>query len=74
MNGRTGVVTGGASGIGKAIAAAMIAEGMQVMIADIDRDRLQQAADEIGASAFQTDVTSAEQVDALAQATVQAFG
>lgn len=74
LNGKVGVVTGGASGIGKAIAAAMIADGMQVMIADIELERLQLTAQEIGAAAFQTDVTSAEQVDALAQATVKQFG
>lgn len=74
LHGKVGVVTGGASGIGRAIAAAMIADGMQVMIADIEHDRLHQTAVEIGASAFQTDVTRPEQVDALAQAVMQRFG
>ncbi len=74
LNGKVGVVTGGASGIGKAVASAMIAEGMQVMIADIEGDRLDQTAKEIGASACQTDVTRPEQVAALADAVVRQFG
>ncbi len=74
LHGKVGVVTGGASGIGKAIAVAMIADGMQVMIADIEYDRLHQTAEEIGATACQTDVTKPEQVDALADAVVQRFG
>jgi len=74
LNGKFGVVTGGASGIGKAMAAAMIAEGMQVMIADIEQDRLQATADEIGAAAFVVDVTRADEVAALAQAAVDRFG
>lgn len=74
LNGKAGVVTGGASGIGKAIAAAMIAEGMQVMIADIESGRLQATADEIGAAAMVTDVTKPEQVEALARAALEKFG
>lgn len=74
LSGKVGVVTGGASGIGKAIAAAMIADGMQVMIADVERDRLHCTAEEIGASACETDVTRPEQVAALADATMRQFG
>lgn len=74
LHGKVGVVTGGASGIGKAIAAAMVAEGMQVMIADIEADRLHLTAREIGAIACQTDVSSAQQVDALAASAIRQFG
>lgn len=74
LHGKVGVVTGGASGIGKAIAAAMVAEGMQVMIADIEGDRLHSTAREIGAIACQTDVSSAQQVDALAASAIRQFG
>jgi len=48
LAGRIAVVTGGASGIGKAIARRLIAEGMTVVIADIERGALQRAAAEIG--------------------------
>lgn len=74
LKGKVAVVTGGASGIGKAMAAAMIADGMQVMIADIEGKRLHHAANEIGAVAQVVDVTSAEQVAALADAVKQRFG
>jgi len=74
LGGKVGVVTGGASGIGKAIAEAMIAEGMTVVISDIQADRLQATADEIGAVAIQADVSKAEQVEALAEAVRERFG
>jgi NAD(P)-dependent dehydrogenase (short-subunit alcohol dehydrogenase family) len=74
LAGKVGVVTGGASGIGRAIAEAMIGEGMQVMIADVDRERLQATANEIGAAAQVTDVMKPGEVDALAAAAVDRFG
>lgn len=74
LRGKAGVVTGGASGIGKAIAAAMRAEGMHVMIADIEGERLQRAADEIGARSMVVDVTKPDQVSALADAAQADFG
>lgn len=74
LGGKIGVVTGGASGIGKAMARAMIAQGMQVVIADIEADRLQATADEIGAFPVVTDISKSEQVQALAQAAVATFG
>lgn len=74
LAGKVGVVTGGASGIGRAIAAAMIAEGMQVMIADVEQDRLHRTAAEIGAAAMVTDVTSPAEVMALADAVIDRFG
>ncbi len=74
LAGKVGVVTGGASGIGKAIAAAMIAQGMQVMLADVEAGRLQAVADQLGAAAVVADVSRAEEVDALARAAVERFG
>jgi NAD(P)-dependent dehydrogenase (short-subunit alcohol dehydrogenase family) len=74
LSGKIGVVTGGASGIGKAMARAMIAQGMQVVIADIEADRLHATAEEIGALPIVTDISKSEQVQALAQAAVAAFG
>ena len=74
LKGKAAVVTGGASGIGKALAAAMIAEGMRVMIADVEAGRLQAAADAIGAKAMVVDVTKADQVAALAEAAKAEFG
>jgi NADP-dependent 3-hydroxy acid dehydrogenase YdfG len=48
--GRTAVVTGGASGLGKAVAARIVAEGGQVSLWDLNADALAAAAAETGAT------------------------
>ena len=50
LAGKVAVVTGGASGIGKGIATRLVAEGAQVIIADIQRDAMEATAAEIGAA------------------------
>jgi 3-oxoacyl-[acyl-carrier protein] reductase len=50
FEGRTAIVTGGASGLGKAVAARIIAEGGKVALWDLNADNLQAAKDEIGAT------------------------
>jgi NAD(P)-dependent dehydrogenase (short-subunit alcohol dehydrogenase family) len=74
LSGKVGVVTGGASGIGRAIAQAMIAEGMSVVISDIEAGPLEATALEIGATGIVADVSKAQDVDALAKAIVERFG
>jgi 3-hydroxybutyrate dehydrogenase len=70
LHGKVCLVTGAASGIGKAIALRYAAAGGRVVIADLNRDAAQAAADEIGAQhggkamAVAMDVTSEEQVNA----------
>jgi NAD(P)-dependent dehydrogenase (short-subunit alcohol dehydrogenase family) len=71
---KVAVVTGGGSGIGLGIARSLRAQGMQVVIADIEYDKAQAAAAELGARAVQVDVTRAESVEALARETVACFG
>ncbi|MBI3244972.1 MAG: SDR family NAD(P)-dependent oxidoreductase [Deltaproteobacteria bacterium] len=76
---RVAVVTGGASGIGRAMAERFAAAGMKVVLADIEESALQQAEQEMraaGATALGvlTDVAKAESVEALAQKTLEAFG
>jgi rhamnulose-1-phosphate aldolase/alcohol dehydrogenase len=75
---RIALVTGAASGIGKAIAHRLAAEGACVVIADLDLAKAQAAAAEIGDSdvaiGVQADVTSEAQVIASVNATVLAFG
>jgi NAD(P)-dependent dehydrogenase (short-subunit alcohol dehydrogenase family) len=74
LAGRVAVVTGGASGIGKGIAKAMIAEGAQVVIADIEALPLQATAEEIGAVGIRVDVTHQSEVEALAKQVGDQFG
>ena len=74
LEGKVAVVTGGASGIGKGIAEALKAEGVELVIADIEDGALQRTATELGATGIQCDVSSAESVGALATEVVERFG
>lgn len=74
LRGKVAVVTGGASGIGKGIATRLAEEGMHVIVADIERDALQTAAKEIGATAISADVSDADSVRALANEATKRFG
>jgi len=75
---RVALVTGAASGIGKAIATRLAAEGACVVIADLDLEKAQAAAAELGtadvAVGVQADVTDERQVQAAVDAAVLAFG
>ncbi|MCG2624768.1 SDR family NAD(P)-dependent oxidoreductase [Arthrobacter sp. I2-34] len=72
--GSVAVVTGGASGIGKGIAEAFLAEGANVIIADIDDAALAATAAELGVLGVRTDVTDADSVQALADRAVSEYG
>ncbi|WP_442542673.1 SDR family NAD(P)-dependent oxidoreductase [Arthrobacter sp. KN11-1C] len=72
--GRTAVVTGGASGIGLGIARQLIAEGAQVVLADIQEGALKAVAMEIGAFPVVVDVSREDSVAALADSTLAEFG
>jgi NAD(P)-dependent dehydrogenase (short-subunit alcohol dehydrogenase family) len=73
---KTAVVTGGASGIGRALCEQMLAQGAKVVIADIEQTALDRTCSELGAAAvgFRTDVTSPESMSALADFTWNRFG
>lgn len=68
LAGRTAVITGGASGIGLATARLLAAEGMHLVLADIEDGALQQAAASLGALGVRTDVSKLADVQALADA------
>jgi NAD(P)-dependent dehydrogenase (short-subunit alcohol dehydrogenase family) len=79
LGGRVAVVTGAASGLGRALAERFAAEDMRLVLADVEATALAATVDGLvdgGATAIGvvTDVTDAAAVDDLARATVDAFG
>jgi NAD(P)-dependent dehydrogenase (short-subunit alcohol dehydrogenase family) len=73
--GRTAVITGGASGLGKAVAARIVAEGGQVSLWDLDADGLKAAAADVGAQhTVALDVSDQTAVAAAAKAANEALG
>lgn len=79
LEGKCALVTGAASGIGRASALAFAREGSRVMLADVDEGEGERAAEAIreagGAARFaRADVTREDEVEAMVRATVDAFG
>ncbi|MFJ6444306.1 3-oxoacyl-ACP reductase [Streptomyces sp. NPDC091649] len=74
LTGRTAVVTGAGSGIGLATVRRLAAEGAHVVCADVDEEHGEAAAAEAAGLFVRTDVTDAEQVDALFKAAFDAYG
>ena len=78
ISGSTAVVTGGASGIGKGIAKALLRRGARVVIADIEEPVLEQAVEELShlgrVEGVRTDVSDEESVTALADHVFEAHG
>lgn len=74
LEGKSAIVTGGASGFGAGIVRKFIAEGAQVMIADINFAAAKATADELGGFAHQVDVADNKSVEAMAEAAHVAYG
>jgi NAD(P)-dependent dehydrogenase (short-subunit alcohol dehydrogenase family) len=79
MDGRVAVVTGAGTGIGRASALAFAKQGAYVVVADVDDDRGESVAAEVGASGSEslfvhTDVTDCDHVAALVQRCLARFG
>ena len=77
--GKVAVVTGAASGIGRALAMRFARAGMKVVLADVEAGALSEAARAVGAGgaetlAVRTDVSKAADVEALAERAFAAFG
>ncbi len=76
---KVAVITGAASGIGLGIARRAVKEGMRVVLADIEKDALNQAEKELKSSGAEvisvvTDVSKLENIEKLAQKTIETFG
>ena len=67
LDGRKALVTGGASGIGAAIAERLAAEGAEVWVGDIDVPGAERVAGEINGHALELDVTSLESARAAVE-------
>jgi NAD(P)-dependent dehydrogenase (short-subunit alcohol dehydrogenase family) len=79
FQGKVAVVTGAASGIGRALAEACIKQGMKVVLADVEPGALTKAEEELQALggktlSVQTDVSKADDVAALAEQAFATFG
>ncbi|MBV9452432.1 MAG: SDR family NAD(P)-dependent oxidoreductase [Streptosporangiaceae bacterium] len=79
LAGKVAVITGAASGIGLALSRRLGADGMRVMISDVDEPALADAARSLMADGIEvattvTDVSDPDSVDALARATLDRFG
>ena len=76
---KVAVVTGGASGVGRAIAAKLAGDGAKVVIADVDAESIAKTRDELASEGLtvdgmEVDVTRPESVDALAERVFATYG
>ena len=79
LEGKVAVVTGAASGMGRAFADRFVQEGMKVVLSDVEAPALEKAVDELREAGgdvigVKTDVSRLEEVEALAAKTIDAFG
>jgi NAD(P)-dependent dehydrogenase (short-subunit alcohol dehydrogenase family) len=79
LSGKTAVVTGAGSGMGRAFAERFAAAGMKVVLADVEVPKLDEAVSDLAATGAQvigvpTDVTDGAAVDQLRDAAIDAFG
>jgi 3-oxoacyl-[acyl-carrier protein] reductase len=74
LEGKTAIVTGGASGFGAGIVRKFAAEGAKVMIADLNMELAEEVAAEVGGLALKTDVSSNDSVSHLADVASSLLG
>jgi NAD(P)-dependent dehydrogenase (short-subunit alcohol dehydrogenase family) len=71
LNGSSAIVTGAASGIGAAVARGLAAQGATVVVADLQADKGEELAGEIGGVFAQVDVTDTDQIRAAVEAAAE---
>lgn len=74
LEGKVAIVTGGSSGIGKAIVERYAWEGAEVVVADVDEEKGREVAEETGSDFIQCDVSEWEEVENLVEETVERHG
>lgn len=76
LSGKTAIITGAASGIGKATAELFVSEGAKVVIADVEKEKGEELAASLGDGALfrATDVSDADAVKGLVDFAVEQFG
>jgi NAD(P)-dependent dehydrogenase (short-subunit alcohol dehydrogenase family) len=76
LEGEVAIVTGGASGLGRAMVELFVEEGANVVIADVDREGGEAFAEQLGAACLfkQTDVADVDQIQAAVDLAVGQFG
>lgn len=79
LGGKVAVITGGASGVGRAIAAKLAGEGAQVVIADVDAESIDKTRTELeerglAVDGMEVDVSRGESVNALAERVFERYG
>jgi glucose 1-dehydrogenase len=74
LSGKRAVITGAAQGIGKAIAEAFVAEGAELILADIDTERLAVTAAALGQEAMVSDVARKAEVERLFARVAEQWG
>ncbi len=74
LDGKVAVVVGGSSGFGESIARRFVAQGAKVMIAARGREKLEKVASELGVESRVCDASRFDDLKALAEATLEAFG
>ena len=68
------IITGASSGLGRATAELMVAEGARVVMADVNREAGEAAANAIGADFVRTDVADPAEVETLVTETASRYG
>jgi NAD(P)-dependent dehydrogenase (short-subunit alcohol dehydrogenase family) len=74
LENRIAVITGGAQGIGRAIAERFLAEGAKVLLADVNVETLAKTAAELGSAQCPTDVAKQADIERMIAAAIDAFG